>query len=141
MSDLTNVIPRLDGWLTVAEAASQLGMTRAGLHVAIQRGEFSSVRRLGRTLILSETEVQQAEVRQPRPGRLPVTPAQAKVLAAILACEDPRGFWGPWPDIRVSRSLRKNGLIDEYWSLTTEGRTVAQLCAARLAPAQPTGSR
>jgi hypothetical protein len=122
-----DAIPRLDGWLTLREAAQRIGMTRAGLHLAVGRGEFSSVHRIGSQLILSEAEVARAAAqRQPRRPGLPVSLPQAKALIDMLTDDDPRGFRGPYPDLRVTRSLREKKLIDDYWSLTDEGRAIAQ---------------
>jgi hypothetical protein len=122
-------IPELEGWLTIPAAAQRLGMTRQGLHLAVNRGELRSVHRIGRLLILSEAEITQvAQRRQPRHPALPVSLPQAKALVAIFADRNPRGFRGPYPGPRTSRSLRRKGLIDDHWHLTDEGIVAARLC-------------
>lgn len=62
MNEPYKIIPRLEGWFLVSEVASRLGVSKQAVHNMIDRGELSSVRKLGSAdskpiYIISENQV------------------------------------------------------------------------------------
>jgi excisionase family DNA binding protein len=49
--------PVLEGWMTLAEAAHRLGCTRQNIHLLAAAGKLTTVHRIGRALIVRESDV------------------------------------------------------------------------------------
>ena len=52
-------VPRLDGWLTLPEAAELLGVTRQQAFKMAKQGAFKTEHRIGQTMVVKNSEVMQ----------------------------------------------------------------------------------
>jgi excisionase family DNA binding protein len=67
--------PTLDGWITIAEAAETLGVTKQAVHAMIRTGEVKSLHRIGKrpaarskpVYVVADTEID--ELRDRRAAR------------------------------------------------------------------------
>ncbi len=90
----------VDGWMAVAEAAAELGVSKPRVHQLLADGALSG-RKVGAQVLVDQTGVRRRAARPPAPGR-PLGPQLAwAVLAALSAV-------GGVEDVRahVDRNLR-----------------------------------
>lgn len=123
-------VPRLEGWLTLAEAAEVIGITRQAAWVRAARGRFETLRMIAATYVLAEDEARRAAAERTarqatrKPGGL--SDRQAETLVGILTGSEDQDYSF---FIATGRALERRGLVDNG-CLTARGREIAEALIA-----------
>lgn len=125
-------VPELPDWITLQQAARQLGMSASALRDRVRRGQLPEVRRIGRSLlVISEADLKRiARERSLKKARSRVSAAQAEYLTDYLTGRQRDYSW----EITTGRALERKGLIRHNdrswphsgWQLTPEGKRIAE---------------
>lgn len=126
------LIPPLEGWLSLNEAAERVGITRQGIWAAAKRGQITGLRRLGQAIAIPETEVARyasrpqvqddpfAEIRR-LAGYRPTIQQANFLLDKLHGRRNADYSWF----IATAKALSRRGLLGDGSRLTEKGRAVA----------------